>query len=68
MAIKAGIPPLQGEYPGYLNALHYNVEIGIGKNSDWFEGYASIILLVEKDKPKLSLDFTGLYLDDLLIN
>ena len=68
MAIKSGIPPLQGEYPGYLNALHYNVEIGIGKNSDWFEGYASIILLVEKDKPKLSLDFTGLYLDDLLIN
>ena len=68
MAIKTGIPPLQGEYPGDLNAIHYNVEIGIGKNSDWFEGYASIILLVEKDKPKLSLDFTGLYLDDLLIN
>jgi len=68
IAIKAGIPPLQGEYPKDLNALHYNIEIGIGKNSDWFEGYASIRLLVEKDKPKLSLDFTGLYLDDLLIN
>ncbi len=68
IAIKAGIPPLQGEYPKDLNALHYNIEIGIGKNSDWFEGYASIRFLVEKDKPKLSLDFTGLYLDDLLIN
>ena len=25
-------------------------------------------MLAEKDKPQLSLDFTGLYLDDLLIN
>ena len=67
-AIKAGVPPLLGEYPKDLNALHYEVEIGLGKNANWFEGFVTIRLLAEKDKPQLSLDFTGLYLDDLLIN
>jgi len=65
--IKAGVAPPRGIYAPGVNVLHYDVEIGIGEKSDWIEGLVKIKVAVEENTPVLSLDFTGLEINDISV-
>ncbi|MDP6339543.1 MAG: M1 family metallopeptidase [Candidatus Marinimicrobia bacterium] len=66
--IKAGVAPKEQEYAIGINALHYNVEIGIGDTEKWIEGHVSIRMKVENDFPLMELDFSGLEVLGVAIN
>ncbi len=66
--IQAGVAPPPGIYAPGVNALHYDVEIGLAKKTVWIAGKVRIKVAVEEDSPILPLDFTGLELNQVLIN
>ncbi|MBN4080956.1 M1 family metallopeptidase [Caldithrix abyssi] len=66
--IQAGVVPPFGIYAPGVNALHYDVEVGLGKKTNWFAGKVKIKVAVEEDSPVLPLDFTGLELNQVSIN
>jgi len=66
--IQAGVAPPPGIYAPGVNALHYDVEIGLGKNINRFAGKVKIKVAVEEDSPTLPLDFTGLELQQVSMN
>jgi aminopeptidase N len=65
--IKSGVAPPRGIYAPAVNALHYDVELGIGEKSDWIEGRVKIKFAVEDDSPILPIDFTGLKINTIVI-
>ena len=58
--IQAGVAPPAGVYAPGIDVRHYDVEVGLGKGVDWFEGRAEIDVAATSDDPRLPLDFTGL--------
>ena len=67
-SIKAGVAPTNYDYQGNLDAIHYNIEIGLGKKTDLIEAIVSIKSVLKKNNPIMRLDFTGLKVDSLLID
>lgn len=65
--IEAGVAPHPGGYAPGVNALHYDVEIGIGEKTDWIEGLVKLNVFIEEDSPLLPLDFTGLEINFIAI-
>ena len=66
--IKAGVAPTNYDYQGNLDAIHYNIEIGLGKKTELIEAIVSIKSVLIKNNPIMRLDFTGLKVDSLLID
>ena len=66
--IKAGMAPHSGRYAPGVDVVHYDVEIGIGKDADWIEGYVTIQVALESDGPELPIDFTGLTINSIKVN
>lgn len=58
--IQAGVAPPPGPYAPGVNVVHYDVEVGLGLGTDWFEGITDIRVAVTRRDPSLPLDFTGL--------
>ena len=58
--IPAGIAPPPGPYAPGVDVQHYEVEVGLGYGTLWFEGITDIRVLVETDGVTLPLDFTGM--------
>lgn len=65
--IKAGEAPHDGIYAPGVDAVHYDVEIGLGKDAEWIEGRVNIDIAIESDGPTLPLDFTGLKIESIFI-
>ncbi len=66
--IKAGVAPTNYDYQGNLDAIHYSIEIGLGKETDLIEAVVSIRSVLKKDSPMMRLDFSGLNVDSLLVD
>ena len=66
--IKAGVAPTNYDYQGNLDAIHYSIEIGLGKETDLIEAVVSIRSVLKKDSPIMRLDFSGLKVDSLLVD
>jgi len=58
--IEAGVAPPPGVYAPGIDVLHYEVEVGLGRSVDWFEGSAVIRVATGRDAADVPLDFTGL--------
>lgn len=58
--IPAGVAPPPGPYAPGVDAVHYEVEVGLGAGQRTFAGRAGIRIAVEAHAPELPLDFTGL--------
>ncbi|MEM7414513.1 MAG: M1 family metallopeptidase [Gemmatimonadota bacterium] len=58
--IQAGVAPPPGPYAPGVNVVHYDVEVGLGYATDWFEGITDIQVATTRRDPDLPLDFTGL--------
>ncbi|MGD8281108.1 MAG: M1 family metallopeptidase, partial [Gemmatimonadota bacterium] len=58
--IRAGVAPPPGIYAPGVDVQRYDVELGLGLGTDWFEGRVDIDVLETADDPVLPLDFTGL--------
>lgn len=58
--IPAGVAPPPGPYAPGVDVQHYEVEVGLGYGTLWFEGITEIKVLVETDGATLPLDFTGM--------
>ena len=41
--IKAGVAPTNYDYQGNLDAIHYNIEIGLGKKTELIEAIVSMV-------------------------
>ncbi|SVD44075.1 uncharacterized protein METZ01_LOCUS396929, partial [marine metagenome] len=65
--IQAGLAPPSGIYAPGINALHYDVEIGLGKETDWFAGKVKVKIALDENSPVLPLDFSGLELLQLSV-
>jgi len=65
--IQAGVAPPSGVYAPGINALHYDVEIGLGKETDWFAGKVKVKIALDENSPVLPLDFSGLELLQLSV-
>ncbi|HIA74327.1 MAG TPA: M1 family peptidase, partial [Gemmatimonadetes bacterium] len=65
--IPAGIAPVSIPYAPGVDVVHYEVEIGLGKGVDWFEGKVAIRISVEEINPILPLDFSGLEITEVLV-
>ena len=65
--IQAGVAPHEGIYAPGVDAVHYDVEIGLGKAADWVGGRVTIKVAVETDAPILPLDFTGMNVNSVLV-
>ena len=63
--VQAGVAPHEGIYAPGVDAVHYDVEIGVGKAADWVGGRVTIKVAVETDAPILPLDFTGMNVFDV---
>jgi len=59
-------PPSEIYAPG-INALHYDVEIGLGKETNWFAGKVKVKIALDENSPVLPLDFSGLELLQLSV-
>jgi len=68
LPIEAGVAPLPGIYAPGIDVQHYEVEVGLGLGTDWFEGRVDIRVALEADGSTLPLDFTGLEVLDLRVN
>ena len=66
--IKSGIAPYQNEYTDEYDVLSYDLEIGLGEESNEIVGKAIITLIPKKDIDQIMLDFTGLSIQNILIN
>jgi len=66
--IPAGIAPPPGPYAPGVDVQHYEVEVGLGYGTLWFEGITDIRVLVEADGVTLPLDFTGLGVNRVSVN
>jgi aminopeptidase N len=58
--IEPGVAPRSGLYAPGVDVLHYEVEVGLGRGLDWFEGSASVRVAVTRSDAELPLDLTGL--------
>ena len=58
--IPAGVAPPPGLYAPGVDVVHYDVEIGLGIDSDRIEARAALRVAVDAYAPTLPLDFTGL--------
>ena len=65
--IQAGVAPPSGVYAPGINVLHYDVEIGLGKETDWFAGKVKVKIALDENSPVLPLDFSGLELLQLSV-
>ena len=65
--IQAGVAPPSGIYAPGINALHYDVEIGLGKETNWFAGKVKVKIALDENSPVLPLDFSGLELLQLSV-
>jgi len=65
--IRAGVAPPPGPYAPGIDVLHYEVEVGLGLDADWFAGRAEIRLAVTSDGATLPLDLTGLEVTDVRV-
>ena len=54
--IKAGVAPTNYDYQGNLDAIHYSIEIGLGKETDLIEAVVSIRSVLKKDSPIIPVD------------
>jgi aminopeptidase N len=61
------VAPPSGVYAPGINVLHYDVEIGLGKETDWFAGKVNVKIALDEDSPVLPLDFSGLELLQLSV-
>jgi len=58
--IRAGVAPPPGPYAPGVDAVHYEVEIGLGYGVLEVEGITHVTVAVTSDRATLPLDFTGL--------
>ena len=65
--IPAGVAPPAGVYAPGVDVVHYEVEIGLGADTDWIQAVVEIRVAVEADRPVLPLDLTGLAVTDLRV-
>ena len=65
--IQAGVAPHEGIYAQGVDAVHYDVEIGVGKAADWVGGRVTIKVAVETESPNLALDFSGMKVNRVLV-
>jgi aminopeptidase N len=63
--ITAGVAPPPGVYAPGVDAVHYEVEVGLGYGVLWFEGITEIRVAVGERGATLPLDFTGLAVNDV---
>lgn len=66
--IPAGVAPQAGEYPWNVDVLHYDVEVGISDNADWFAGLVTVQVAAREPDTELRLDFSGLAVDEVSLN
>jgi aminopeptidase N len=66
--IEAGVAPPPGVYAPGVDVLHYDVEIGLGHDTDWIAGRAEVTVALTADGPTLPLDFTGLEILEVAID
>lgn len=66
--IEAGVAPPPGPYAPGVNAVHYDVEVGLGYGVLWFEGITEVRVAVSRPSPELPLDFTGLTIHEVLVD
>tara|TARA_B100000700_G_scaffold72984_1_gene81474 strand:- start:1385 stop:3046 length:1662 start_codon:yes stop_codon:yes gene_type:complete len=66
--IKSGVAPYQNEYTNEYDVLSYDLEIGLGERSDEIAGNAIIAIALKENIDKITLDFTGLSIQNILIN
>ena len=64
--IEAGVAPAPGRYAPGVDALSYDVEVGVGR-VDHFAGRVTMRVLAEDDAPLLPLDLTGLRVDGVSV-
>jgi aminopeptidase N len=65
--IPAGVAPAPGAYAPGVNVLHYDVEIGLGSDAEWFAAQVDVDVAITERNPILPLDFTGLELTSVSI-
>ena len=68
LPIKSGIAPYKNEYSDKFDVINYDLEIGLGQNSEQIAGIANIIIILNKNIKQIPLDFTGLSIQSVLIN
>lgn len=66
--ITAGVAPPPGAYAPGVNAVHYEVEVGLGYGVLWFEGITEVTVAVFRSNPVLPLDFTGLSINAVTVD
>ena len=66
--IKSGIAPYKNEYSDTFDVINYDLEIGLGQNSEQITGIANITIILNKNIKQIPLDFTGLSIQSVLIN
>ena len=68
LPIKSGIAPYKNEYSETFDVINYDLEIGLGQNSEQIAGIANITIILNKNIKQIPLDFTGLSIQSVLIN
>ena len=66
--IKSGVAPKQNEYTNDYDVISYDLEIGLGIETEEIEGNTNITLILKKRIDNISLDFTGLSIHSITIN
>ena len=66
--IKSGVAPYRNEYSNEYDVLSYDLEIGLGERSDEIAGNANITIALKENIDNITLDFTGLSIQNILIN
>ena len=66
--ITAGVAPPPGAYAPGVDAVHYEVEVGLGYGVLWFEGITEVTVAVFRSNPVLPLDFTGLGINAVTVD
>ena len=66
--IPSGVAPRPGEYPWHVDVLHYEVELGVSHETDWFAGRSQIRMVTLVEDASVRLDFSGLAVDEVLVN
>ena len=66
--IRAGVAPQPGIYAPGVDVLHYDVEVGLGLDTDWFEGRVDVRVRLLDDGVVLPLDFTGLEIAEVRVD
>ncbi len=66
--IPAGVAPQAGEYPWNVDVLHYDVEVGVSDDADWFVGLVTVRVAAREPDTELRLDLSGLAVDEVSLN